>query len=45
MMLERLMLLGRLMLEPLRMMLMHPRMAIGDPPVSIMPDMTFVVVA
>src|SRR5579862_8227026 len=27
------------------MMLMHPIMAIGDPPVTIVPDMTFVIFA
>jgi hypothetical protein len=38
-------LFGRLVLNPFRVVLMNPFMAVTDPPGSIMPDVIFVVIA
>lgn len=40
-----LVLFGRLVRNPVRVVLMNPLMMVTDPPVSIMPDVKFVVVA
>jgi len=39
-----LVLFGGLVLNPVRVVLMNPVMTVTDPPVSIMPDVSFVVV-